>query len=83
MCGHSQTFLKYRPDIAFAVQEVSETLASSGDADLRRLRRLGKNLMGTQKLGIMIRKSKNPEHLDAHPDSEWGGDSVHECVVVK
>ena len=27
---------KYRPDIAFAVHEVSKTLASPGDADLRR-----------------------------------------------
>ena len=51
--------LKYRPEIACAVHEVSKTLASPGDADVRRLRRLGRYLLGTQKLGIMIRKSKD------------------------
>ena len=68
---------RYRPDIAFAVHEVSKTLASPGDADLRRLRRLGRYLLGTQKLGIMIRKSKDPEHLDAYTDADWSGDSIN------
>ena len=57
--------------IAFAVHEVSKTLASPGDADLRRLRRLGRYLLGTQKLGIMIRKSHDPVHLDAFTDADW------------
>ena len=39
--GILRHLLKYRQDIAFAVDEVSKTLASLGDADLRRLRRLG------------------------------------------
>ena len=42
------------------------TRASPGDADLRRLRRLGRYLLGAQKLGIMIRKCNDPEHLDAY-----------------
>ena len=42
--GILRHLLKYRPDIAFAVHEVSKTLASPGDADLRRLRRLGRYL---------------------------------------
>ena len=37
--------------------EVSKTLASPGDADLRRLRRLGRYLLGTQKLGIMYERA--------------------------
>ena len=32
--------------------------------------------MGTRKLGIMIRKSNDPEHLDAHTDADWSGDSI-------
>ena len=68
---------RYRPDIAFAVHEVSKTLASPGDADFRRLRRLGRYLLGPQKRGIMIRKSNDPEHLDAFTDAEWSGDSTH------
>ena len=36
----------YRPDIAFAVHEVNKSLASPGDADLRRLRRLCRYLLG-------------------------------------
>ena len=55
----------------FAVHEVSKTLASPRDADLRRLRRVDRYLMGTQKLGIMIRKSKDPEDLDAYADADW------------
>ena len=65
--------LKYRPDIAFAVHEVSKTFASPGDADLRRLRRIGRNLLETQKLGIMIRKSNDPGHLDAYTAADWSG----------
>ena len=29
-----------------------------------------------QKLGIMIRKSRDPEHLDAFTDADWSGDSI-------
>ena len=49
--GH---LVRFRPDIAFAVHEVSKSLASPGDADLRRQRRLGRYLLGTRKLGVMI-----------------------------
>ena len=66
-----------RPDMAFEVHEVSKTLASPGDADLRRLRRLGRYLLGTQKLGFMFRKSNDPEHLDAYTDADWSGDSIN------
>ena len=69
--------LMYRPDVAFAVHEVSKTLASPRDADLRRLRRLGRYLLGTQKLGILIRKCIDPEHLDAFTDADWSGDSIN------
>ena len=44
--GILRHLLKYHPDIAFAVHEVSKTLASPGDADLKRLRRLGRYLFG-------------------------------------
>ena len=74
--GILRHLLKFRPDIAFAVHEVNKTLASLGDADLRRLRRLGRCLLGTQKLGIMIRKNNDPEHLDAFTDADWSGDSI-------
>ena len=75
--GILRHLLKYRPDMAFAVHEVSKTLASPGDADLRRLRRLGRCLLGTQKLGIVIRKSNDPEHLDSYTDADWSGDSIN------
>ena len=75
--GILRHLLKYRPDIACALHEVSKTLASPGDTDLRRLQRLGRYLVGTQKLGIMIRKSKDPEHLDAYTDADWSGDSIN------
>ena len=73
--GILRHLLKYRPDIAFTVHEVSKTLASPEDADLRRL--LGKYLLGTQKLGIMIGKSCDPEHIDAYTDADWSGDSIN------
>ena len=68
--GILRHLFKYRPDIASAVHEVSKTLASPGDADLRRLRRLGRYLFGTQKLGIMIRMCNDLEHLDAYTDAD-------------
>ena len=54
----------------FAVHEVG------GDADLRRLRRLSRYLLGTQKLGSMIRKTNDTEHLEACTDADWSGDSI-------
>ena len=75
--GILRHLLKYRPDITFAVHEVSKTLASPGDADLRRLRRLGRYLLGTQKLVIMIRKINDPENLDSETDADWSGDSIN------
>ena len=75
--GIHRHLLKYRPDIAFAVHEVSKTLASPGDADFRRLRRLGRYLVSTVKLGIMIRKSNDPEHLDGYTDADWSGHSIN------
>ena len=75
--GIVRHLLKYRPDIAVAVHEVSKTLASPGDADFRRLRRLGRYLLGTQKLGIMQRHSNDPEHLDAYTHADWSGDSIY------
>ena len=75
--GIVRHLLKYRPDMAIAVYEVSKTLASSGDADLRRLRRLGRYQLGTQKLGIMIRKSNHPKHFDAFTDAHWSGFTIN------
>ena len=75
--GLLRHFLKYRPDKAFAVHEVSKTLASPGDADLRRLRRLGKYLLERQKLGIMVQKSRDSGHLDSCTDADWSGDSIN------
>ena len=74
--GIIRHLLNYRSDIAFAVREVTKTLASTGDAGFRRLRRLGRYLLATQKLGIMIRNSNDPEHPDAFTDADWSGDSI-------
>ena len=74
--GITRHLLNYQPDIAFAVREVTKTLASPGDAGIRRLRRLGRYLLGTQKLGIMTRNSDDPEYPDAFTDADWSGDSI-------
>ena len=75
--GILRHLLKYRPCFAFAVHEVSKTLASPGDADLPRLRRLGRYLFGTKKLKIMIRKCNDPQNLDAYTDADGSGDSIN------
>ena len=75
--GIFRHLLRYRPEIAFAVHEVTKTLPHPGDADLRPLLQLGRYLLGAQKLGIMIRKTHDPEHLDAYTDADWSGDSIN------
>ena len=62
-CAASQTFL----------HEVSKSLPSPGDADLRRLRRLGRYLQGTQKPGIMVQKTNETENLEASTGADWSG----------
>ena len=78
MRWHFRHLLRYRPEIAFAVHEVPKTLPHPGDADLQPLLQLGRYLLGAQKLGIMIRKTHDPEHLDAYTDADWSGDSITE-----
>ena len=77
--GILRHLLKYRPDISSAVHEVSKTLASPGDADLRRLRRLGRYLSQTLKLGLLVRKKRamTANNLDAHTDADWSGGSIN------
>ena len=38
--------------------------------------------MGTQKLGIMIRKSNDPEHIDAFTDANWNGAEIQSTERV-
>ena len=60
-------------DIAFAVHEVSKTLAqTSEDCD-----DLAGIFWERQKLGINVRKSNDPEHLDAYTDADWSGDPTN------
>ena len=72
--GILRHLVRYRPDIALAVHEVSKSLDSPGDADLRRLRRLGRYLLAyseTRCNGVMIREADDTEHLEANTDADW------------
>ena len=60
------------PDTAFAVHEVSKTLASPADADLRRLRRLCKCLLGTQKAWNLDTKGQTILNILMHAQMQTG-----------
>ena len=71
-----QESLRASWDIAFAVHEVSKSLPSPGDADLRRLKWVGRYLLGTREVGVRIRKAHDTEYLEVYTDADWSGDPI-------
>ena len=73
--GVLRHFLRNRPVITFAVHEASKTRTPETQISSR-------YLLGSEKLGIMMRKINDPEHLDAYTDADWSGDSINRKSIL-
>ena len=62
-----------RPDIAYAVNKLSQYMHSPTDAHWTATKRVLRYLAGTMSHGILLRKN-NPLSLHAYSDADWAGD---------
>ena len=71
--GQLLFLLNTRPDLAYAVGEVSRFVANPGHEHFLALKRIFQYLKGTIDFGILYDKSQPPT-LKAYSDSDWAGD---------
>ncbi|XP_021834130.1 uncharacterized protein LOC110773931 [Prunus avium] len=62
-----------RPDIAYAVQHVSQFMSSPSDTHLEAVKRILRYLKGTLGHGLSLYCSANPSLLIAYSDADWAG----------
>nr|XP_027080359.1 uncharacterized protein LOC113703255 [Coffea arabica]XP_027080361.1 uncharacterized protein LOC113703256 [Coffea arabica] len=61
-----------RPDISFAVQQVSQFMQTPRHLHLAAVRRIIRYLLGTSSRGLFFSKN-SPIHLAAYSDADWAG----------
>ena len=64
-----------RPDVAFAVNKLSQFMHCPTDTHWIALKRLLRYLHGTNDNGLLIRRN-SPLHLHAFTDADWAGDKL-------
>ena len=62
-----------RADIAYAVKETARSMSAPKASDLRKLRRLGKYLIGRPRLVMKFRWQDMPSTITTFTDSDWAG----------
>jgi hypothetical protein len=62
-----------RPDIAYAVKEAARNMSSPKVSDLRRLRKIGKYLLGQPRLVSEFKYQSMPSTITTFTDSDWAG----------
>ena len=62
-----------RPDIQFAVKEICRGMLNPSKADLRKLRRLGRYLVGTPRVSATFKFQRRCREVWGYSDSDWAG----------
>ena len=62
-----------RADIAFAVKEAARSMSAPRESDLKKLRRLGKYLLGKPRLIMRFQWQDPTSTITAFTDSDWAG----------
>ena len=62
-----------RPDISYAVKEAARNMSAPTEADLRRLRKIGKYLLGRPRLVSKFAYQEMPSKVTTFTDSDWAG----------
>ena len=62
-----------RPDIGYAVKEAARSMSSPCASDLRRLRKIGKYLLGKPRLVSLFKWQEMPTRITTFTDSDWAG----------
>ena len=62
-----------RPDIAYATKEACRKMSDPAEKEERRVRRLGRYLVGQQRVVQRFPWQEEPEELKVFTDSDWAG----------
>lgn len=62
-----------RPDITFAVKELTRRMAGPTTKDFADLKRLGRYLLGRPRLVLAYAYQPRPKYIDVWVDSDWAG----------
>ena len=62
-----------RPDIAYAVKEAARDMSSPRESSLRKLRKIGRYLIGKPRLVAKFRWQSMPDTVTTFTDSDWAG----------
>ena len=62
-----------RPDIGYAVKEAARSMSAPKASDLRRLRKIGKYLLGQPRLVSLFKWQDMPTRITTFTDSDWAG----------
>ena len=62
-----------RPDLAYAVKEAARAMSSPKESDLRKLKKIGKYLIGAPRLVSTFQWQDMPSRLTSFTDSDWAG----------
>ena len=62
-----------RPDIGYAVKEAARSMSDPKEGDLRRLRKIGRYLIGKPRLVSLFKWQAMPSRVTAFTDSDWAG----------
>ena len=62
-----------RPDIAYAVKEAARDMSTPRESSLKKLRKIGRYLIGTPRLVAHFRWQEMPDRVTTFTDSDWAG----------
>lgn len=62
-----------RPDIGFAVKEVARRMSKPRTSDMKKLRKIGRYLIGRPRLVLKFIWQEIPDRVVAFTDSDWAG----------
>ena len=71
--GKAQWILRARPDVLYAVKELSRRLQGPREVDLLAAKRMVKYLYGKHDTALQLRPRKGTLRLDSPSDSDWAG----------
>ena len=71
-----------RPDIAYAVARLAQTVSEPSPTDYQAAARILRYLNGTRTLGVCYSKNKGKPSPSPFVDSSWGVTPMEEVTVV-
>ncbi|CAL1359087.1 unnamed protein product [Linum trigynum] len=72
--GALQYLVTTRPDVAFAVNKLSQYMHAPSTEHWQHVKRLLRYIAGTRAVGLQIRRQSTPLTLRVFSDSDWAGD---------